>query len=166
MSFFNDLGLGVNTGQPPYGQQPPMMGQQSSGFFGFGSTQQSPVAAQVTNIVPRLSSPNPQVQLAAASELKALAETEAEIARSQLGLRVKGTSMYPSASGMRSGLNAGEMMSVHPMKVGMSYGGKKTYRRRKQRGGSCGNGVASHAATFNGGRRRKRNGKKRSHRRR
>jgi hypothetical protein len=181
-----DFLTGTQPGQQPYGQQQQMPQQQqqmpqqqSSGFLSgvFGSsTPQSAASAQVTSTAQRLvTAQNPQEKYLAASELEAVAKTQVKLAEHQLGLtqgNVRGTSM-------RSGLNASEMMSVHGMgangmganRMGasvMGYGGKRhrTHHRRKQRGGSCGHGVASHAATFKGGRRRKRNGKKRTHRRR
>jgi len=153
------------TGQPygPMSQQQQQMPQQSSGWFG-SSTQQSPIASQINAITPKLNSQNPQEVLATSEQLKALANTQAKLSESQLGLS-PGMQSHgnlpigmprPGPGRVPGGMVPGGMVSA--------YGGKRhrTHRKRKQRGGSCGHGVASHAATFKGGRRRH---KKRSHRR-
>ena len=84
---------------------------------------------------------------------------------SGMGARRPGEGYEPSSTGQHSSqIGPYDQFSG----IDSAYGGKRhrTHHRRKQRGGSCGHGVASHAATFKGGRRRKRNGKKRTHRRR
>jgi len=158
------------TGQPygPMSQQQQQMPQQSSGWFG-SSTQQSPIASQINAITPKLNSQNPQEVLATSEQLKALANTQAKLSESQLGLSPGMQSHRNLPRGTpRPGMLPGEYgmgaQGMGPGGMGSVYGGKRhrTHRKRKQRGGSCGHGVASHAATFKGGRRRH---KKRSHRR-
>jgi len=169
---FGSMLTGQPTGQQSYGMGQQVPPQQSNGFFSSFSTQQSPIASQITAITPKLSSQNPQEVLAASEQVKALANTQAKLSESQLGLSSGMQSHGIPPRGMpRPGMVPGGMgasgMGAHGMVS--AYGGKRhrTHRKRKQRGGSCGHGVASHAATFKGGRRRhKKRSYRRSHRRR